>query len=359
MQGHVIKQFLSKPHSAMKPRINICSALRQGSSYANAFLSQINALSERGYEIGAITVTVDGATLADEVLLAAQSDPRLSFVFEGTRGAPTYLMSERAVSWARTGNMALEYSLRVPSDFTLWIESDLSFPCDLIELLMEPNQDIVAPIVMLGENFYDSWGFRDLAGQRVANLAELQALPRGPGALTELSSVGSCLLFRTSLLGKGVRMPAGYEKGLLVGFCLAARAIGARVFCRHDVVIVHPTSLWAEQVYRVTSCRIGDAQTWQELSPAGGAIVAGPYFDFVIPEAVRLQDCSARAAKTAAYVAYACNARREIAILLGDGKALPPAPEGFGSATAPQPMPKPTPKAPPAKASWWSKFLSR
>jgi hypothetical protein len=144
-----------------------------------------------------------------------------------------------------------------------------------------------------------------------------------------------------------------------VGFCLAARATGARVFCRHDVVIVHPTSLWAEQVYRVMSCRIGDAQAWQELAPAGGAIVAGPYFDFVIPEAVRLLECSAGASKTAADVAYACNTRREIAILLGDGQALPPAPEGFGGATAVQPLPKPTPKVPPAKAPWWSKLLSR
>jgi hypothetical protein len=343
----------------MSPRINLCSALRQGSAYARSFFHQVKALTERGYELGSVTVVVDGETLTDPTLVEAQADPRVSFAFEGPRSAPTCFMSERSIAWARTGNLALDASLTTPSEYTLWVESDLSFPCDLIELLMEPTQDIVAPIVMLGENFYDSWGFRDLAGRRIANLTELQALPRGPGPLTELSSVGSCLLFRTALLSKGVRMPARYENGLLVGFCLAARAIGARVFCRHDVAIVHPTSLWAEQVYRVTSCRIGDAQAWQELAPIGGAIVAGPYFDFVIPEAVRLTECSAGASKTAADVAYACNARREIAILLGDGHALPQAPEGFGSATAPQPMPKPAPKAPRAKTSWWSKLLSR
>jgi hypothetical protein len=339
----------------MKARVNLCTALRQGSSYAQSFFHQVNALTERGYELGSVTVVVDGETFTDPTLVEAQADPRVSFVFEGPRGAPTCFMHERAIAWARTGNLALEHSLKSTSEFTLWIESDLSFPCDLIELLMEPNQDIVAPIVMLGENFYDSWGFRDLAGRRIANLAELQSLRRGPGPLTELSSVGSCLLFRSALLGKGVRMPAGYENGLLVGFCLAARVIGARVFCRHDVAIVHPTSIWAEQVYRVTSCRIGDAQAWQELAPAGGAIVAGPYFDFVIPEAARLLECSAGASKTATDVAYACNTRREIAILLGDGQALPPAPEGFENATAPQPIPKATL----AKASWWSKLLTR
>jgi hypothetical protein len=341
----------------MKTRVNLCSALRQGSSYAGAFFCQIRALSAKGYELGAITIVVDGETLTDATLLAAQSDPRVSFVFEGPRGAPTCFMRERAISWARAGNLALDGSLSTPSEFTLWIESDLTFPCDLIELLMEPKQDIVAPIVMLGENFYDSWGFRDLAGRHLATLAELQSLPRGPGPLIELSSVGSCLLFRSSLLAEGIRMPSGYENGLLVGFCLAARRSGARVFCRHDVAIVHPTSLWAEQVYRVTSCRRGDCQDWQEIAPAGGARVAGPYFDFVIPEAVRLLAGSAGAPKPTTNVAYASNARREIAILLGDGQAMPPAPEGFGAATATQPMPTPIRAAPRVKKSWWRKLL--
>lgn len=343
----------------MKTRVNLCSALRQGCSFAGAFFHQIKSLSGKGYELTAITIVVDGDTLSDATMLAAQSDPRISFVFEGLRGTPTCFMHERSIAWARAGNLALEQSQKSPSDFTLWVESDLTFPCDLIELLIEPRQDIVAPIIMLGENFYDSWGFRDLSGRRIATLAELQSLPRGPGPLIELSSVGSCLLFRSSLLVEGIRLPSGYENGLLVGFCQAARSSGARVFCRHDVVIVHPTSLWAEQVYRVTSCRIGDAHVWQELAPAGGANVAGPYFDFVIPEGVRILASSAEPSMVATHVAYACNARREIAILLGGGQILPPAPESFGGATAPQPMPESTPKAQLAKASWWSKLLSR
>jgi hypothetical protein len=343
----------------MKPRVNICSALRQGSTYARAFFSQINALTEKGCSLGAVTITVDGETLTDPFLAAAQSDPRVCFVFEGPRGAPTCFMHERSIAWARTGNLALEQSLQTPSEFTLWIESDLSFPCDLVELLVETKQDVVAPIVMLGEHFYDSWGFRDLTGRRIATLAELQALPRAVGGLVELSSVGSCLLFRSTLLAQGIRIPSGYENGLLVGFCLAARSSGARVFCRPDVAIIHPTSLWAEQVYRVTSCRIGKSNDWQEIASAGGATVAGPYFDFVIPEAVRLLATASGAPKRAARIAYATNAQREIAILLGDSQSLPPAPEGFGTATAPQSMPAPTPIAPRAQASWWSNLFSR
>ena len=62
-------------------------------------------------------------------------------------------MGERSITWARAGNLALEGLLSTPSEFTHWVESDLTFPCDLIELLMEPNQDIVAPIIMLGQLF--------------------------------------------------------------------------------------------------------------------------------------------------------------------------------------------------------------
>jgi hypothetical protein len=340
----------------VKTHVNICGALRQGSSYAGAFFHQIKALSEKGYALGAVTITVDGETLTDATLVAAQSDPRVCFVFEGPRGPATHFMQERSVAWAKACNLALEQSLKTPSDFTLWIETDLSFPCDVIELLMEPRQDIVAPIVMLGEDFYDSWGFRDVAGRRIRTLAELRALPRGPGPLTELSSVGSCLLVRSSLLADGIRVPAGYENGLLVGCCLAARAAGARVFCRHDVAIVHPTSLWAEQVYRVTSCRAGDADHWRELAPSGGAVVAGPYFDFVIPEAARLlAGASGTTRKTTTHVAYATNAQREIAVLLGDGQALPPAPQGFGIPTASQPMPETTNRR--MRTSWWSKLF--
>jgi hypothetical protein len=154
-------------------------------------------------------------------------------------------------------------------------------------------------------------------------------------------------------------MPPGYEDGLLVGFCLAARINGARVFCRHDVTIVHPTSLWAAQVYRVTSCRTGGAHGWKEIAPADGVIVAGPYFDFVIPEAVRLQDAAGPAEKMASSVAFASNTRREIAILLGNGHDLPPPPDGFGAATTPQAMPETPAEASPPRYTWWNILLSR
>jgi hypothetical protein len=223
---------------------------------------------------------------------------------------------------------------------------------------MEPNQDVVAPIIMLGQLFYDSWGFRDLSGRRICSLAILQSLPKGPGPLTELLSVGSCLLFRSSLLTQGVRLPSGFENGLLVGFCLAARTIGARVFCRHDVAIVHPTSLWASQVYRVTFCRLGNERVWQELVPIAGNILAGPYFDFVIPKALETLRSNNSPVAAARSITFATNTRREIAVLIGEGASLPPLPDGFGVIAPPQPMSVP-PQPMRMSESWWKRLFSR
>ncbi len=341
----------------MKTRVNICSALRQGSRYTKSFIHQRRALTEKGYEIGSINIVVDGDMLTDEALIEASGDGRMRIVFEGKPGAPTCFMRERSVAWARTGNLALENSLNTPSDFTLWVESDLCFPCDLIELLMASGRDIVAPVVMLGDSFYDSWGFRDLAGRRIDSLAALQSLPRTPGSLIELSSVGSCLLFRTELLSMGVRMPGAYEDGLLVGFCLAARAKGARVYCRYDALIVHPTSLWAEQVYRVTSCRTGDGAAWAEISPTEGAVLAGPYFDFVIPEALRLLAATPGVAAWPEHVTFSSNSARQIAISLGHERSLPPVPDGFAAPTRPQPMPMKPDQV--GGETWWRSLFHR
>lgn len=325
----------------MKPRINLCCALRQGSTYANCFFNQIKSLTGNGYVLGAVTIAVDGEQLTDPVLIEAQRDLHIQYVFEGPRSAPSCHMHERSIAWARTVNMALSKSLTSPSEFTLWIESDLSFPCDLIELLMEPLADIVAPIIMLGENFYDSWGFRDLKGNRISSLARMQALPRAR-ELIELSSVGSCLLIRSSIIAHGVRLPPGYDDGLLVGFCREARVHGARVYCRRDVAVIHPTSLWKEQISRITCCRAGNARDWRELAPSGGGIVAGPYFDFVLPAAVKLVARAKGGTASLTHICFASNPQREIAILLGDGKSMPFPPESFGQVSPTISLPPPS-----------------
>lgn len=330
--------------------VNLCAALRQGSAYTKSFFCQIESLTGKNYVLKSITIVLDGETLTDAFLFKIRDDPRVRFVFEGAPATSSCFMSERSIAWARVANLALEESLLIQSEFTLWVESDLSFPCDLIELLLEPNVDIVAPIIMLGSFFYDSWGFRDLSGRRIGSIRELQALPQGPGPLTELSSVGSCLLFRSSLLAQGIRLPSGYENGLLVGFCLAARALGARVFCRNDVAVVHPTSLWASQVYRIISLRLGSKEAWKELAPASGAIVAGPYFDFVTPTALQLlKESKCRTTKDC-FITFATNAKREVAVLVSKSDACPPLPNGFGVLAPRQPLP--------ISPTRWGRFFS-
>jgi hypothetical protein len=116
--------------------------------------------------------------------------------------------------------------------------------------------------------------------------------------------------------------------------------------------------LWASQVYRITVCRLGNEKTWQELAPANGPIVAGPYFDFVIPAALQLLGRANRPMATGRRITFATNAQREIAVLLGDSEALPPLPDSFGVIAPPQPMH--TPRQPMRMSeSWWKRLFSR
>lgn len=338
----------------MGTAVNICTALRQGSQHAGSFFNQVWSLSCKNHDIASVTVVVDGEELTDETLISQAVDPRVRFVYEGTGGGKAYFMDERSAAWAKSVNLALEASLRTPSDFTLWIESDLSFPLDLVELLAEPRVDIVAPVVMLGLDFYDAWGFRDLSGRRIDNLEALKAQPHGPGRLIELSSVGSCLLFRSEILASGVRLPNGYKDGLLVGFCKQARGAGFRVFCRPDVTIVHPTSLWQAQIYRVISCRVGNGEAWRELAPAEGVIVAGPYFDFVTPALWKMMRRSSYFLRQGGSFTFAANGKREVALLLSKGDGFPPLPEGGDWKVAPaQRMGGFRPGFRPWKPAWW------
>ena len=268
-----------------KAVVNICCAIRQESQYIAAFLSQIKSIISSTFDVGVIVIAVDGQEIRDPILACAQADMPIVTVFEGAFEAAGFDIVKRAVQWARTGNLAIDKSLEHKSDFTLWIESDLSFPCDLIDLLIEPDVDIVAPVVMLGDKFYDSWGFRDLGGARITSLKMLQDLALPGQNLVELSSVGSCLLIRSEILVDGVRMKPDYADGLLVGLCQSARSRGARIFCRLDSLIVHPTTFWKAQIYKIVSFRLGSNQHWHEVleNDSNGLVVAGPFFEFILP----------------------------------------------------------------------------
>ena len=264
--------------------VHVCAAIRQGSTYAADFFRRLRALDETGYHVVGITVTLDGASVTDPALLqAAAADARVRFVPEGAAITKVETMSERSVGWARAANLALDASLERPAGRTLWVEADLDFDADLISRLLAVGGDIVAPRVHCEGRFYDTWGFRTKDGVRIRFDKQLLSLPRH-GGLIDLASVGSCLLFPTEILRRGVRLPGAYPDGLLVGFCQAAAQLGFRVSCAPDVIIRHPTEAWKQQLRALESVTIVDA-AGEPLGtrPGDGLGAAGAYAEFIAP----------------------------------------------------------------------------
>ncbi len=234
--------------------VSICSTIRQHERYVRSFIAQIEALAQEAWQLGSVNLVCDGRNgIVDPVLVAfAHRCPNVHLILEEASDVPAGSMAQKAVQWARIGNQALDAALATPCTHVLYIEADLCFPFDLVEQLIARRVDIVAPVVFLGANFYDSWGFRTLQGQRVSRLGEVNIR----GGAIELGSVGSCALIRREVVERGVRFPPRYDDGLFVGLCSAARELGYRVWADPATSIVHPTSSWRRQIWVVEHMRV-------------------------------------------------------------------------------------------------------
>ncbi len=176
---------------------------------------------------------------------------------------------DRAEQWALAANACLDLLTGARQySHVLWMESDLCFPLDTVSRLLSCNVDIVAPLIWLGGLFYDTWGFRDLSGKRWSNSPPYHPAYR-INALLEMGSVGSCVLLRREVLDSGVRFRGPYETGLLVGVCNDARKNGFHVFADTSTAVMHPVSLWEDQMWKVSGVEIleGDG-TVRSLSTA-------------------------------------------------------------------------------------------
>jgi hypothetical protein len=310
--------------------------MRQGSGYADAFLSRACSLEQKNCRLGTLTIVVDGVEVTDPVLLrAAQADARIRFATEGGPIAVVETMSERSVGWARAANLALEASLSHPSDRTLWVEADLDFDPDLIDRLIVFGGDIVAPRVHCEGRFYDTWGFRSKDGVRICFDKQLLSLPMA-GGLIDLSSVGSCLLFPTEILLRGARLPAGYPDGLLVGFCREASQLGYRVSCAPKILVRHPKEAWSRQLYQLKVVTIeGGEDRAIYPSEQNRLTAAGAYAEFIAPlvrKHLRRHFLLARlGGYRQATFRFASGERRELQVRVRlDGEASPAA--GFSRA---------------------------
>ena len=229
--------------------VAVCSLFRNSAETLDYYRAVISAQERQGLRLAFSFVEGDSTDDTYERLSAwAEEDPRVSLAQHSVE--PVEDFDDRVRKWAALANLALEGGLATGADYILWCESDLVLPHDLLAQLVASQVDVVAPAIFLGGMFYDGWGFRGLDGTKFATEAPYHQDFVSHG-LVQLSSVGSCVLFRRELFDAGVRFRGSYDDGLLVGVCRDAGLLGFRTYMDSRVAILHPTTLWRRQQYKL------------------------------------------------------------------------------------------------------------
>lgn len=156
-------------------------------------------------------------------------------------GGPVYGSTEspqRMEALSKVGN-AIFNSVRDSDDILVYVESDLIWDgatiSGLIDRVIAGESDIISPLIFAGDNFYDVYAYRGLDGQRFAPFPPYHSSLKSIG-LTEVSSVGSCLVMRGEIARK-VRIVNG---DALVGWCEQARLQGYKIAVDPKLSIRHP-----------------------------------------------------------------------------------------------------------------------
>ncbi|MDZ4772694.1 MAG: hypothetical protein SGI72_06110 [Planctomycetota bacterium] len=250
-------------------KIAVCSLFRNSASTLEYFRAVISAQARPDIELAFSFVEGDSS---DDTLARLKAwrdqDARVSLAKLDVE--PVADFDDRVKKWALLGNVALETALATDCTHVLWCESDLALPHDLLEQLVASDVDIVAPAIFLGGMFYDTWGFRGLDGVRFTNVAPYHRDFR-PHELVELASVGSVVLFKRAVFDRGVRFRGEYENGLLAGVNQDARRAGFQTFMDSRVAVLHPTSGWRKQQYKLERVEIVCAsarvrETWLDVA---------------------------------------------------------------------------------------------
>lgn len=214
---------------------------RQASEYRDA-------LRDRNYKLRLAVVEGDSDTQAvwQGIVHRAKKYDLECSLQDASHGGPVFgsvVSKERFDALSKMGNQLLGY-VKDDDDIVVYVESDLIWhPQVLLHLgsqLLELNLDIVSPLIFAGENFYDVWGYRGLDGQMFGPFKPYHSSVGWSNShnlgLTEVSSVGSCLVMKAHV-ARECRM---IDNECLVGFCRDARNKGYRVWVDSRVKINHP-----------------------------------------------------------------------------------------------------------------------
>jgi FkbM family methyltransferase len=182
-------------------------------------------------------------------------------------------MSVRAKSWAANANLGLREALSLGVEHVMFLESDLCFPFDLITQLKSDCDGATAPLIWLGNQFYDTWAFQKDGD----SISTTKATALKFDANSSAESVGSCVMFNARALGF-FRMPYRYENGLIKGLTKLMSDSGVDVQIKPSVCVIHPTTSWKRQVWKINEVVLNKSKRF-----AIDCTIAGPYSEFVDP----------------------------------------------------------------------------
>jgi hypothetical protein len=227
--------------------IVVGSAFRNSTGYLKRYFAQLDALHAHVGPKHFITLNaVEGDSTDDttnQLMREAEKRSYLETVFtRHEHGGPWFGSTEehaRMVAMTGVGNAILQ-GVGSDEDVLVYIESDLIWDPHTIGSLVDiayerrDGADIVAPLIFAGEHFYDVFCYRK-NGDRFSPFHPYHR-DLNLNGLTEVDSVGSCLVMRAEI-ARQIRMPPA---GVLLGFCAEARKAGYRVFVDSRFSIRHP-----------------------------------------------------------------------------------------------------------------------
>jgi hypothetical protein len=225
--------------------IVVGSAFRNSAYRLRGYFDRVLALARHaGPEHTVTVIAAEGdSTDGTRAALCGWRSPQVSLHIvpcdHGGRWFGSTEEKDRMVALSSVGNAIFD-AVPETADVLVYVESDLIWDAHTIGTLIdmalrqEEDFDVLAPLVFAGECFYDVWGFRDLTGARFGPFKPYSSQLRA--GLTEVSSVGSCLVMRGAV-ARSVRIRNDY---CLVGWCEEARALGYRIGVHPGLRIAHP-----------------------------------------------------------------------------------------------------------------------
>lgn len=202
-----------------------------------------DALKEREWNLR--LALVEGDSTSDDVWRnierRAVKDGFDFTLTDASHGGPVFgsvVSKERFDALSMVGNKMLSL-VESYDDIVVYVESDLIWRPEMLLLLgsqvVDDNLDIVSPFVMAGESFYDIWAFRGLDGAHFAPFKPYHGSLKKNG-LTEVGSVGSCLVMRAGV-ARNCRI---IDNECLAGFCRDARNKGYKIWVDPRARVNHP-----------------------------------------------------------------------------------------------------------------------